>query len=121
MTASSDGDISGNHTSGDLWVLELQGNTNTVPLQPVVENLTVSQDPSIAPLDGTGPLPTDPDGDGRYEDLNGNGAADLQDPTIFFQHFSWIQKQGYIYAFDFNENNILDLSDVQALFAEIQS
>jgi len=110
MTASSDGDLSGNHTSGDLWVLEVQGNEDKTPFNVL----------SIGPLGGDGPVPTDPDGDGKYEDLNGNGKMDLQDPTVFFQYFDWISKQDFQSAFDFNENGGLDLSDVQALFAEIQ-
>jgi PKD repeat protein len=58
---------------------------------------------------------------GTYEDLNGNGVMELQDPTLFFRYFSWLQNQGYNRSFDFNENNNLELSDVQALFTEIQS
>ena len=34
--------------------------------------------------------PGDPDGDGRYEDLNGNGILDLQDSTVFFSNYDWI-------------------------------
>jgi hypothetical protein len=122
MTASSDGDISGDHSSGDLWILEVEGST----VQPVSESeplpeVTVPAEPAIGPLGGDGPVPTDPDGDGRYEDMNGNGEMDLQDPTVFFKYFSWLQSQGYVSAFDFNENGALDLSDVQALFTEIQS
>jgi len=119
MTASSDGDVSGDHASGDLWVLEVEGNPAPVnETQPVQ---TPSGESSPGPLGGDGPIPTDPDGDGRYEDLNGNGKMDLQDPTVFFKYFSWIQNEGYIFEFDFNENGILDLNDVQALFSEIQS
>lgn len=122
MTASSDGDISGDHSSGDLWILEVEG-SKVLPVsdpepQPAV---TVPAEPAISPLGGDGPVPTDPDGDGRYEDMNGNGVMDLQDPTVFFTHFAWLQSQGYVLTFDFNENGALDLSDVQALFTEIQS
>lgn len=119
MTASSDGDLSGNHTSGDLWVLEVQANGKEEPVLP--ESNQSAAQLLMIPLNGDGPVPTDPDGDGRYEDMNGNGKTDLQDPTVFFQNFEWIQKQGYLYEFDFNENGSLDLGDVQALFAEIQS
>ena len=108
MTTSSDGDLTGIHTGGDLLLLEVQG-----------ERQINSQKPGA--LNGTGPLPTDPNGDGRYEDLNGNGRLDLQDPKIFFQYFSWIKEQGLVYPFDFNGNGVLDLGDVQALFMEIKA
>ena len=122
MTASSDGDLSGDHTSGDLWILEIEGDVNqTFENEKPQPAGTVTQEPAIGPLGGDGPIPTDPDGDGTYEDLNGNGVMDLQDPTLFFRYFSWLQNQGYNRSFDFNENNNLELSDVQALFTEIQS
>jgi PKD repeat protein len=122
MTASSDGDVSGDHSSGDLWILEVEGNRNESDSMPVQEvERPVTKEPAIGPLGGDGPVPTDPDGDGRYEDLNGNGILDLQDPAVFFKYFNWLQSQGYVYAFDFNENGILDLGDVQALFMKVQS
>lgn len=120
MTASSDGDLSGNHTSGDLLFLEIQGNDANSAILPEL-NLTKSTEPQIGPLNGNGSVPTDPDNDGKYEDLNGNGKKDLQDPTVLFKNFAWLQSQGYLSSFDFNENGTLDLSDVQALFAEVQS
>lgn len=128
MTASSDGDVSGNHTSGDLWFLELAGSVAHVPAPPetpvpVLPDATVQSDtqPVMGPLNGTGPVPADITGDGRYEDLNGNGKLDAQDVTLFFQHFSWLQEQGYNDAFDFNENGALDLGDIQALFEKVKS
>ena len=36
--------------------------------------------------------------------------TDLQDPTVFFKYFSWLQSQGYVSAFDFNENGPPDLA-----------
>lgn len=122
MTASSDGDISGEHTSGDLWLVEVEGSADKQFSPPLPQpDIAPPAQPPVGPLGGDGPVPTDPDGDGRYEDMNGNGRMDLQDPTVFFTYFSWLQSQGYVFAFDFNENGNLDLSDVQALFKEIQS
>ncbi len=104
-----------------IWLVEVEGS----PAQPVTPSLpqpdTAPSKPPVGPLGGDGPVPTDPDGDGRYEDLNGNGRMDLQDPTVFFTYFSWLQSQGNTSAYDFNGNGALDLSDVQALFTEIQS
>ncbi|NLW76272.1 MAG: hypothetical protein GXY18_07595, partial [Methanomicrobiales archaeon] len=122
MTASSDGDVSGDHALGDLWILEVEGSRyeNTNKSEQVQTSTPITRSP-IGPLNGDGPVPTDPDGDGKYEDLNGNKEMDLQDPTVFFKYFAWLQTQEYADAFDFNENGALDLSDVQALFAEIQS
>jgi len=108
LTTSSDGDLSGNHTAGDLWVLEVQGSLPVNLERP-------------GPLNGTGPIPTDPDGDGKYEDLNGNGRIDLQDPSTFFQYFNWIKENSLVSQFDFNNNSVLELGDIQALFSEVKA
>ncbi|MDD1724036.1 MAG: hypothetical protein LUQ07_02775 [Methanospirillum sp.] len=104
----------------NITAVSQEGNIS-VPVPEVPVSSTTEGNVTIGPLGGTGPVPTDPDGDGKYEDLNGNGKMDLQDPTSFFQNFSWLKDQGLIVAFDFNENGVLDLGDIQALLAEIQS
>lgn len=75
-------------------------------------NLTLSS------LPGSILIPGDPDGDGRFEDLNGNGKIDLQDTTAFFTYFEWIQKNEPASGFDFNRNGVIDFGDINALFTE---
>jgi hypothetical protein len=74
---------------------------------------------AVRPLPGYANPPTDPDSDGLYEDLNGNGRKDGNDVQLFFQHLEWIAANEPLSAFDFNGNGRIDGNDVQLLFREI--
>jgi PKD repeat protein len=63
-------------------------------------------------------LPTDPDGDGRYEDVNGDGKFDIVDVQAFFANRNSSAVQNNPNAFDFNGDGSVDSLDVQALFDE---
>jgi len=66
-------------------------------------------------------LPSDPDGDGLYEDVNGNGRMDFADVMMLFNNLEYISSRGapVIKLFDFNSNERMDFADVVALFNEI--
>jgi PKD repeat protein len=64
--------------------------------------------------------PTDPDGDGRYEDVNGNGVVTLADVTLLFADFDDDAVTDHPDAFDFNDNGRLSLADVTRLFEAVQ-
>ncbi len=64
---------------------------------------------------GTAP-PTDTDGDGLYEDVNGNGRRDFSDILIYFNQMEWIATNGPVDRFDFNGNGLVDFADVVSLF-----
>ena len=64
-------------------------------------------------------VPGDPDGDGYYEDLNGNGEIDFQDLLILFEQMDWISENEPVEAFDYNNNGRIDFSDCTALFNKI--
>lgn len=69
--------------------------------------------------DSTGgllPLPTDPNTDGLYEDINGNGRIDLNDIVIFFHNTDFIMNREPWWPFDFDQNKIINLHDVVTLF-----
>ncbi|AXG07077.1 DUF839 domain-containing protein [Haloplanus rubicundus] len=66
-----------------------------------------------------GAAPTDPDGDGRYEDLNGNGRLDYEDIEILFSNFDADSVTMNESAYDFNENGQLDFDDVVDLYEEV--
>ncbi|AXG10447.1 alkaline phosphatase PhoX [Haloplanus rubicundus] len=66
-----------------------------------------------------GAAPTDPDGDGRYEDLNGNGRLDYEDIEILFSNFDADSVAMNESAYDFNENGQLDFDDVVDLYEEV--
>jgi len=66
-----------------------------------------------------GAAPTDLDGDGHYEDLNGNGRLDYEDIEILFSNFDADSVTMNDSAYDFNENGQLDFDDVVDLYEEV--
>ncbi|NUB90754.1 DUF839 domain-containing protein [Haloterrigena sp. SYSU A121-1] len=68
---------------------------------------------------GEGRAPTDLNGDGRFEDVNGNGRLDYQDVTLLFENLEGDAVQLNEAAFDFNDNGRIDYDDVVALYDEL--
>ena len=66
-----------------------------------------------------GSAPTDPDGDGLYEDLNGNGRLDYEDIEILFSSFDADSVTMNKSAYDFNENGQLDFDDIVDLYQKV--
>ena len=62
--------------------------------------------------------PTDVDGDGLYEDVNGNGELNIVDVQALFANAQDSAVQDDVDAFDFNGDGEVDVVDVQALFVE---
>lgn len=62
------------------------------------------------------PPPTDPDGDGLYEDINGNGRLDLNDIVIFFDNSEFVMNYEPWWPFDFDKNEVINLNDIVGLF-----
>ncbi len=75
---------------------------------------TPQEEDAVVP-GGTAP-PTDTDGDGLYEDVNGNGRRDFSDITVYFNQMEWIAAHGPVDRFDFNGNGLVDFADVVLLF-----
>jgi hypothetical protein len=69
------------------------------------------------PPDGNGA--TDPDDDGAYEDVNGDGTASVSDVQALFANLASEQVQSSPERYDFNGDGAATVSDVQALFAEL--
>jgi hypothetical protein len=63
--------------------------------------------------------PTDPDGDGRYEDVNGDGEDDADDAEALFANRDDELLRDHPDAFDFNDDGTVDALDAQALFDEV--
>ncbi|MGD9936834.1 MAG: carbohydrate-binding protein [Methanoregulaceae archaeon] len=72
--------------------------------------------PSVARVPGAQGNPTDPDEDGTYDDLNGNGRRDFVDVILFFNQMAWIEANQPTAAFDYNGNGRIDFADVIWLF-----
>jgi alpha-glucosidase len=76
-------------------------------------------------VEGVGPVageraPTDPDGDGRFEDVDGDGAATYDDVVDLFEGFDDEAVRSHPDAFDFNGNGRLDHADLVDLFESIR-
>jgi PKD repeat protein len=68
---------------------------------------------------GMSAMPTDPDSDGIYEDLNGNGRKDFDDVVLFFEQLDWIAANEPVTAFDLNGNNRADFDDIVRIYDEL--
>jgi PKD repeat protein len=74
---------------------------------------------SVLRLPGAASDPRDLDGDGRYEDVNGNGRRDFADVVLYFNQMAWIASNAPVGAFDFNANGRCDFADVTTLFGAL--
>jgi PKD repeat protein len=80
---------------------------------------SVTFERTILPLPGETAPPTDPDGDGVYEDSNGNGDLDYDDVVLCFAHIEWITENEPTCCFDHNGNGRIDYADVVTLFGRM--
>jgi PKD repeat protein len=72
--------------------------------------------PAVAIVPGGGGLPRDLDGDGLFEDVNGNGRKDFGDSVVYFNRLARIGSNEPVEAFDLNRNGRIDFGDVVRLF-----
>jgi hypothetical protein len=70
-------------------------------------------------VNGDGLLPNDLDGDGRYEDVNGDGSADVGDAQALFSARDSPAIQEYVAQYDFNDDGVVNVGDAQALFGQL--
>jgi len=68
---------------------------------------------------GDGTPATDTDGDGKLEDVNGDGESDVLDVQAFFENLDAEAAQNNPAAFDFNDDGDVSILDVQALFNQL--
>ena len=90
------------------------------PSSWVNRTASTAWDPDPAPIvvmvpGGVG-LPTDTDGDGVYDDVNGNRRRDFADVVLDFNQMGWIAANEPVAAFDCNDNGRIDFADVVWLF-----
>ncbi|WP_226012383.1 cellulase family glycosylhydrolase [Halomicrobium salinisoli] len=72
---------------------------------------------SVDPIDGA--TPTDPDGDGLYEDLNGNGEVDYADVVSYFTNMEEPAMTDNAEYYDYNDNGEVDYADLVDLFQQV--
>ncbi len=74
-------------------------------------------DAGPAPIDGT--VPGDVDGDGHYEDFNGNGRTDYDDVVTYFQRMEDPVMTDHVAAYDYDDNGRIDYTDLVDLFEDV--
>ncbi|SDF99737.1 alkaline phosphatase PhoX [Halorientalis regularis] len=132
--ADLDGEIQPGAQNVTLGTLELEAaGTGTTDLQIDVHNMDAEDGSEIdvqermgmvvtgPPGLGLGPAgsaPTDPDGDGKYEDVNGNGRLDYADIELLFENLDSDAVTMNVEAYDFNDNGKIDYDDVVELYEE---
>lgn len=97
-------------------VVAAEGGERYLPVAVDGANLTVDAAPPVVVGDARA---TDPDGDGVYEDVNGDGAVDVVDVHALFVHRDETAVRYAAAYFDVTGDGRVDVADVQALFADI--
>ena len=88
-------------------------NGDLVPAATTPGMLTVAHRPYFDCIQSA---PTDPNGDGKYEDVNGNGRADFADIVTLFNNLDCIAADDDWQCLDCNGNGRIDFADVTWLF-----
>lgn len=122
----------GDHDEGKIASITVRGNTHentTLSLSDVTVGDAEGDTYAISSLDtatiqvkGTPePVvgekqPTDTDGDGRFEDINGDGTVDIVDVSALFKNRNSPQIQNSEQFYDINGDGSFNIVDVNALF-----
>jgi hypothetical protein len=105
-------------TDGTLNVDFAVTNDNAKLSAVKVEQIdTGDDDPALDPIGDFENASTDPDGDGLYEDVNGDGEVNVGDAQAIFSNSNDSVVQNNTAAFDFNGDGSVNVGDAQALFA----
>ena len=67
---------------------------------------------------GGGDRPSDPDRDGLYEDVNGDGSLNVGDAQTLYSNRDSGAVQDYVNQYDFNDDGVVNVGDAQTLFSE---
>lgn len=90
-------------------------------LDPFVRPLSTSITPVVSPIGDAEQPPRDLDGDGRYEDVNGDGALTEADVILLALNLNDSEVQENVALFDFNDDGAISFADVQALRRQLQA
>jgi len=103
-----------------LEYLSERSRESPVPtLLELYETGRLRSEPSAPAIVGETPA-TDPDGDGVYEDVNGDGEFNIVDVNALFQNRNSDAVQNNTGYFDFNGDGSVNIVDVNALFQTSQ-
>jgi hypothetical protein len=104
-------------TDGTLNVDFAVNNDNAKISAVKVEQIDTTDEPIDTPIGDFQNAPKDPDGDGLYEDVNGDGSVNVGDAQAIFANTDDPVVQNNVAAFDFNGDGSVNVGDAQALFA----
>jgi hypothetical protein len=132
-TATDVGTLAAGDSASAAWELSVPDDTDegdydvyvdaavTTPDGPCcvtsTAGVTIAGPPVPDPVDGS--TPTDPDGDGDYEDLTGDGELTDADLQTYAEHVDDPELTDQVGAFDLNDNGRIDHGDLIELFEEI--
>jgi hypothetical protein len=94
----------------------IDGNNNEMNITDE-NNAVVTVTAGPGDITGDGNVAQDPDGDGQYEDINGDGVVGLVDLRPYFGYLN--SDNGYQPGLDWNEDGVVDLRDLRPFFEEI--
>lgn len=63
--------------------------------------------------------PTDPDYDGLFEDINGNGVLDFDDVVTYYANMDWIKENSFFTFYDYDKNSLIDFNDIVKLYVKV--
>ncbi|MCK8519848.1 PKD domain-containing protein [Methanoculleus sp. 7T] len=88
------------------------------PIMPDMMTASLNVTPTAPPpaFPGYENPPRDPNNDGWYEDINGNGEIEYDDVVALNTNMQWIEENNLVPLFDFNNNGKIDYDDVVMLF-----
>lgn len=96
----------------------VEGNEIVVRTSVPADKLTVAVVETLAPdVTGNGAEATDPNGDGLYEDVNGDGEFNILDVQALYANLDKVPVQDNAELFDFSGDGQVNILDVQALYA----
>ncbi|MFC6943243.1 PQQ-binding-like beta-propeller repeat protein [Salinirubellus sp. GCM10025818] len=102
---------------GEERTLEIQVADNASMTATRTTTVTVDSISDSLDVNGDGRPARDPDGDGLYEDVNGDGSVNVGDAQAIFANNEAPVVQNNLEAFDFNGDGSVNVGDAQALFA----
>ena len=90
-------------------------------LEPFVRTLSASVTPVVSPIGDAENPPRDLNGDGLYEDVDGDGELTDADVILLALNLNSAEVQDNASLFDFNGDGAISFADVQALRSQLAS
>ncbi|WP_277552278.1 pre-peptidase C-terminal domain-containing protein [Halobaculum limi] len=113
-------------TSGGDYLVTVSIETERGATDQITKRLTVAANESDSDNGTSAPpalpgfaAPTDPDGDGYYEDVNGDGRFTIADIQTLFTNLNSSAVAETPSGYDFNDDGTIDIVDVQRLYVEL--